>query len=138
MKFARREMLLALTLSVICLASLVGRSGAADEPNPISPAEAADKVNQDVLLEMKVGSATLRNGVCFLNSEENFKSDKNFTLFISREMMTKFKEAKIDDPVTHFKGKTVRVKGKVTLFRERPQIELSGPDAIAIVRTETK
>jgi DNA/RNA endonuclease YhcR with UshA esterase domain len=106
---------------------------AEDQPKPVGPAEAAKKVNEDVTLQMEVKSATLRGGVCYLNSEEDFKDAKNFTVFIDKEALAKFKEAKIEDPAAHFKGKTVQVKGKVTLYRDRPQIKASGPDAIKVV-----
>ena len=106
---------------------------AEDKPKPLGPAEAAKKVNEEVTLQMEVKSATLRENVCFLNSEEDFKDAKNFTVFIDKEALAKFKEAKIEDPAAHFKGKTVQVKGKVTLYRERPEIKLSGPDAIKVV-----
>ena len=39
----------------------------------------------------------------------------------------------IDDPAAHYKGKTIQVKGKVKLYRERPEIAVSGPDQIEIV-----
>jgi DNA/RNA endonuclease YhcR with UshA esterase domain len=82
---------------------------------------------------MQVKSAALRGGVCFLNSEEDFRNANNFTIFIDKKSLAKFKEAKIDDPAAHFKGKTVQVQGKVTLYRDRPEIKLSGPDAIKVV-----
>jgi DNA/RNA endonuclease YhcR with UshA esterase domain len=104
-----------------------------DQPKPLSPAEAAKKVNEEVTLQMEVKSATLRNDVCFLNSEADFKDAKNFTVFIGKKALAKFKEAKIDDPAAHFKGKTVQVKGKVTLYRDHPEIQLSGPDDIQVV-----
>jgi DNA/RNA endonuclease YhcR with UshA esterase domain len=104
-----------------------------DQPTPIGPAEAAKKVNEKVTLQMEVKSANLRQGVCFLNSEADFKDAKNFTVFIDKDGVAKFKEAKIDDPAAHFKGKTVLVKGKVTLYRDRPEIKVSSPDAIRVV-----
>jgi DNA/RNA endonuclease YhcR with UshA esterase domain len=106
---------------------------AEDQAKPIGPAEAAKKVDEEVTLQMEVKSAALREGVCFLNSEEDFKDAKNFTVFLDKESLAKFKEAKIEDPAAHFKGKTVQVKGKVTLYRDRPQIKLSGPDAIKVI-----
>ena len=110
------------------------RIGAADDqPTPIGPAEAAKKINEEVTVRMDVKSANLRESVCFLNSEEDFKDVKNFTVFIDKDTLAKFKEAKIDDPAAHFKGKTIEVKGKVTLYRERPEIKLSGPDSIKVV-----
>ncbi len=101
-------------------------------PAPIDPTEAASKINEEVRVQMKVNSASIRSGMCFLNSAENFKDEKNFTIFISREVMAKFKEKMVDDPAAHFKGKTIVVKGKVTLYRDRPQIALSEPAAIKI------
>jgi DNA/RNA endonuclease YhcR with UshA esterase domain len=117
------------------LSSLVSLSLALaeDEPKPISPAEAAKKVNEEVTVQMDVKSTALREGVCFLNSEEDFKDAKNLTVFIDKEALAKFKEAKIEDPAEHFKGKTVRVKGKVTLYRDRPEIKVTGPDAVKVV-----
>jgi DNA/RNA endonuclease YhcR with UshA esterase domain len=108
-------------------------AAAEDPPRPIGPAEAAKKVNEEVTLQMEVKSAALRQGGCFLNSEENFKDAKNFTAFIDKAGLAKFKEAKIEDPAAHFKGKTVQVKGKVLLYRDRPEIKLAGPDAIKVV-----
>jgi DNA/RNA endonuclease YhcR with UshA esterase domain len=57
----------------------------------------------------------------------------NFTIFIDKKSLAKFKEAKIEDPAAHFRGKLVQVQGKVTLYRDRPEIKLSGPEAIRVV-----
>ena len=83
---------------------------------------------------MKVKSAALRGGNCFLNSEADFKDAKNFTVFIDKEALAKFKEAKIDDPAAHFKGKAIKVTGKVTLYHERPEIKVGGPDDVKVVK----
>jgi DNA/RNA endonuclease YhcR with UshA esterase domain len=107
--------------------------GPTNPPKPIGPAEAAKKVGEQMTLRMEVKSAALRSGVCFLNSEEDYQDAKNFTLFLDKEALTKFKETKIDDPAAHFKGKTVQVKGKVKLYRDRPEIAISGPSEIEIV-----
>jgi DNA/RNA endonuclease YhcR with UshA esterase domain len=104
-----------------------------DQTKPIGPADVAKKVNEQVTLEMEVKSATLQGTACFLNSEKDFRDPKNVTLFIDKDAVAKFKEAKIDDPAAHFKGKVVRVEGKVILYRDRPEIKLSGPDTIKIV-----
>lgn len=107
---------------------------AAEEPaKVITPEEAAKRVNEQVTVQMEVKSSSLRGQVCFLNSEKDFKDAKNFTVFIGREALQKMKEAKIDDPATHFQGKQVRVKGKVTLYRDKPQIVVDAPDQIMLV-----
>lgn len=120
---------------LILIVSLLALTVAAgDEPmKPIGPEEAAKRVNEQVSLQMEVKSATLRGELCFLNSEPDFKDAKNFTIFIGREGLKKFKEAKIEDPASHFNGKTVRVTGKVVLFREKPQIAVDRPDQVVLV-----
>jgi DNA/RNA endonuclease YhcR with UshA esterase domain len=120
-------------LAVVVLLAFVPCARGDDKPTVIGPAEAAKKVNEQVTLEMEVKSATLRGTNCFLNSEKDFRDSKNLTLFIDKDALARFKEAKIDDPAAHFKGKTVRVEGKVVLYREKPEIKLSGPDDIKIV-----
>jgi DNA/RNA endonuclease YhcR with UshA esterase domain len=117
----------------VCLFISLPRLIADDEAKPIGPVEAAGKVNEQVTVEMEVKAATMRGSVCFLNSEAEFKNPKNFTLFIDKDALVKFKEAKIDDPAAHFKGKTVRAGGKVVLYQNRPEIKLGGPDDIKIV-----
>jgi DNA/RNA endonuclease YhcR with UshA esterase domain len=114
---------------IICLSAANGE----DAPKPIGPAEAVKKINEEVTLQLEVKSVSLRKDACFLNSEEDFKDAKNFTVFIDKEAIAKYKEAKIEDPATQFKGKTIQVKGKVTLYRDRPEIKVSGPDAIKVV-----
>jgi DNA/RNA endonuclease YhcR with UshA esterase domain len=105
-----------------------------DDPpaKPVTPAEAAKKVNEKVTVEFEVKS-TGGKGVCFLNSEADFKDAKNFTVFIPEEVVEKFKKAKVEDPRAHFKGKTVRVTGTVTLYREKPQIKVDDPDQVKVV-----
>src|SRR5688572_29007670 len=104
----------------VFLTALAISEYAEDPPKTVTAEEAAKKVNEKVVVEMQVKSAMLREDTCFLNSHESFRDPKNFTIFIGRDALAKFKEAKIEDPATHFKGKTVKVKGKVSLFREKP------------------
>jgi DNA/RNA endonuclease YhcR with UshA esterase domain len=120
------------SIAAACLSILLSRAIVADEVKPIGPAEAAKKVNEQVTVEMEVKSATLRGTLCFLNSEKSFRDPGNLTLFIDKDALAKFKDAKIDDPAAHYKGKVVRVEGKVVLYQNRPEIKLSGPDAIKI------
>jgi DNA/RNA endonuclease YhcR with UshA esterase domain len=122
-----------LPISALAVALLSAAVVAADEPaKPVTPEEAAKKVNENVTVEMEVKSARLQ-GNCYLNSQADYKDAKNFTVFIGRDALKKFKDAKIEDPAAHFKGKTVRVKGTVKLFHEKPEIVLDGPDQIQVV-----
>src|SRR5262249_40350904 len=109
-----------------------GSVRADDASKPLNPEQAAKKVNEKVTVEMEVKSTGGRTSR-YLNSETDFKSDKNFTVFISKDALAKFKEAKIDDPATYYKGKTVRVTGKVVLYQGKPQIVMEGPEQIQLV-----
>jgi hypothetical protein len=44
-----------------------------------------------------------------------------------------FKEEKIDDLAGHFKGRTIRVSGLVTVKDDQPQIEKDDPGQIEAV-----
>ena len=102
---------------------------------PLSPAEAAKHVGEKCTVEMQVKSTGKgREGsVVFLNSEEDYKDTKNFTVFLDKEVLEKFRKAKIDDPADHFKGKTIRVTGTVKLYRERPEIAVDDPEQVQVV-----
>jgi hypothetical protein len=107
-----------------------------DEPKPIGPAEALQKVDQTIVLRMEVRSASIQGNVGFLNSESSHRDAKNFVVFLPPKVVSQFRDADINDPAAHFKGKTIEVKGKVTLHREKPQIIVDRPKAIRIVETE--
>src|SRR5262249_2524559 len=95
--------------------------GYADDAKPLTPEEAAKKVGEKVTVEMEVKSTGKSKGVYFLNSKADFKDKDNFTLFVGKEGAASLLEAKVEDPSTHFKGKTVRVTGTVKLYREKPE-----------------
>jgi len=118
---------LSITVALMAMAFVLAQDAA-----PLSPADAAKKVDQKITVEFVVKSTGGKAAV-YLNSEEDFKSDKNFTVFLPAKAVEKFKAAKVDDPAAHFKGKTVRVTGTVTLFKEKPQIKVEGPDQITLV-----
>jgi hypothetical protein len=125
------------SLAVLLAAVVLPVLAATDRPaKALKPAEAAGYVNKKVTVEMEVKSSGGK-GPWFLNSEADFKDAKNFTAFLPRETLAKFKQARIDDPAAHFRGKTIRVTGTVTLYRERPQIRVEEPGQIRVVDKQT-
>ncbi|HEX4590705.1 MAG TPA: TIGR03067 domain-containing protein [Gemmataceae bacterium] len=122
----------------VILLTALPRITAAEPAAPLTPAEAAKKVNEQVTVQMDVKAASGRDRYCFLNSENNFRDPKTFTVYINRDALKKFKDAEITDPAGHFKGKTVQVTGKVVLYNNRPEIVVSGPEAIKIVGEPAK
>ena len=67
------------------------------------------------------------------SSESDFKSEKNFTLFINSASAAKFRKGGIADPAERFKGKKVRATGTVKLYKDRPEIVLDDPKQIEVV-----
>src|SRR6516164_1818880 len=117
------------TLSVLALfvSGLVVIQATADDTKPLTPVEAIKKVNEKVVVEMKVKATKNRlekRGEIYLDSEEDFRDEKNLEVVVTKTGAAKFKEAGVDDPAVHFKDKTIRVTGTVIIKEERPRIEV--------------
>ena len=109
---------------------------AATEDKPLSSTEAIKMVDKEVTVQMVVRSsknALAQRHEIYLDSEEDFRDEKNLAVVITEEGADKFKEAGIDDPAQHFRGKTIRVTGKVISKDDRPRIEISDPKAIRLI-----
>jgi DNA/RNA endonuclease YhcR with UshA esterase domain len=102
---------------------------------PLSPPEAANWVNERVTVEMLVKAA--KNcphcSQIFLDSEEDHHDPNNVAVAVTETGAARFKGARINDPALHFKGKTIRVTGVVTLKDNRPQIEVDDPGQLEAV-----
>jgi len=122
MRFAA---LLLLTLPALALAQDAA-------PKPLTPAEAAKKLEMKVTVEFEVKS-TGGNNNNYLNSQADYKDAANFTIFIPKAALTRFAAAKIEKPVEYYKGKTIQVTGTVVLFEKKPQIRVEDPAQIKVV-----
>jgi DNA/RNA endonuclease YhcR with UshA esterase domain len=120
--------LVSIPLAFLLVASACGED---KQVKPITPAEAAKKIDEKVTVEMEVKSTGGKTGR-FLNSEKDYKDEKNFTVFIPESSMEKFKKAKIDEPKTYYDGKTILVTGTVTLYQKKPQIKVEDPEQIKV------
>src|ERR1700688_2257361 len=107
----------ATALSVV-LVGLMALDAPAGETKPLTPVEAIKKVNEEVTVQMLVKATKKRlekRGEIYLDSEENFRDEKNLGIVIVKAGAAKFKEAGVDDPAVRFKDKTIRVKGTVII-----------------------
>jgi hypothetical protein len=114
----------------LLLVGTVGGLAAAEEDRPLSPVEARNQVGKKVTVEMLVRAAKDRlekHGEIYLDAEEDFRDPKNFAVVITRKGAAGFKEAGIDDPAGHFKGKTIRATGTVKEVQKVPRIEIDDP-----------
>ena len=124
------------TVAVLFVLCLMPALAAADDKDvkPIAPAEAAKNIDKKCTVEMEVKSTGKSgNRRVFLNSEANYRDPKNFTVMLGRDVLTKFKKAKVEDAAAHFKGKTIRVTGTVKLYNNRPEIAVDDPSQITVV-----
>jgi DNA/RNA endonuclease YhcR with UshA esterase domain len=101
---------------------------------PLTPLEAANRINEQVTVEMTVRAA--KNcphcSQIFLDSEEDHHDPNNLAVAVTETGAARFKGVRIDNPARHFQGKTIRVQGVVRLKDNRPQIEVDDPDQIEV------
>lgn len=104
-------------------------------PGVLTPHEALKKVGEEVTVQLQVQAGRGFKERILLNSEKDFRSEKNLTVVVTAKALTgKWEKATFET----FKDKTVRVKGKVTKFTPKTgsdqiQIELSDEKQIEIV-----
>jgi hypothetical protein len=101
----------------------------------LSAPEARTRINEQITVEMVVKAAKncQRCSLMFLDSEKDHHDLKNFAVAVTDTGKARFRGAKIDDPAGHFKGKTIRVSGVVTVKDKQPHIEVDDPNQIAVV-----
>lgn len=124
--------------TLVGLVVLSAASRSADEPKVIPAAEARKHLDEQATVELTVQSAkhAVPRRVTYLDSETDFKDPRNLAVLIPDDALPRFAEAGINDPAAHYKGKTVRVTGKIVLLRELDavRIEVAGPAQIVEVK----
>lgn len=119
------------------LIAAIGSSLFAADARPIRPADAIKQIGtSEVTVEMTVRRVKDRldkRGVIYLDSEEDFKDEKNLGVAISVVAAAKLRKQGIAVFATHFQGKTIRVRGCVMRFEERPYLPVLDPTQITVV-----
>ncbi len=85
-------------------------------------------------VELQVTATGASATLVFLNSASDRQSEDNFTVVLDKAAQAKLKEAGVTVPRTHYEGKSIRATGVLSLFRERPQIIVSDPAQIEILK----
>jgi alkaline phosphatase D len=113
-----------------------------DEPKRpegvISAAEALTKAEgTEIQVQFTVvgGRAVSMGKRILLNSDKDFNNEKNFTVAVNEKAMTGVYDKATFDT---FKGKVIRVKGKLTKFQGKLQIQVDSEKMIEIVKEEKK
>ncbi len=113
---------------------------ASEDEKPLTPVEARKKVGSKISVKMEVSAAKDRlekRGEIYLDAEQDFKSEKNFAVVITKKGAASLKKAGIDDPAGHFKGKTIHASGEVKVVDEVPRIEIDEAKQIKVIEKET-
>jgi alkaline phosphatase D len=113
-----------------------GKATAEGEPKGLL-AEAMKQVGKEWTVTFTVGSVgnTRSKSMYYLNSEKDFRSEKNFPVVLDMKALKKeLKDAGITDPKEHFGEKKITVTGKVTLYREKPQIMVKSLKQIKVAK----
>lgn len=127
MEFLR---LFALAMILPAIASL------ANQDKPLTPAEARQKVGEEIVVAMTVATSKDRlekRGEIYLDSETDFKDPGNFAVVISKDGAKSLKDAGIANPAEHFLKKKIRAKGKVEVVQDVPRINVNDAKQLELV-----
>jgi hypothetical protein len=116
----------------LCLC-LVCRAG----DRALTPIEARKKVGAKITVEMTVQAAKDRlenRGEIYLDSETDFRDEKNFAVVITKAGAASLKESGIGDPAEHFKDKRIRATGTVKEVGNVPRIEIDDARQLKITK----
>ncbi len=105
----------------------------------IAATEARNHVGEECTATMTVKSSknAAPRRTYFLDSEEDFRDEKNLAVIISYDHADKFREAGIADPAEYYQGKTIEVTGKVIAEEEQIRIHVEDPKQIKVVSSDS-
>jgi micrococcal nuclease len=98
-----------------------------DRVEQVSWRVAPEHLGEVVTVQGKIVDTHNTGKICFLNFHENYRD--HITAVIFRPSFGLFPEP----PEHHYRGKNVKVLGRITEYRGRPQIRVRAPDQITIV-----
>ncbi|MBA4065346.1 MAG: hypothetical protein C0501_16870 [Isosphaera sp.] len=117
-------------------AAVLAGPARADAPPPVVPAaQARDHVGRTVTVELAVRSTgrSRKEGLVFLNTHENFRSNQNFTLVFTPDAQEAFRRAGVADIEAHYFRKVVRATGTVRHFKSVTDMPVDAPGQLVVV-----
>lgn len=116
--------------------SEVVKSAEKDENEFVKPEDALQHLGKKVTIEMTVVRAAYgkNNTTFFMNSEENYRDPKNFTVLLYEKAAEElFPDTDFAELEKKFKGKRIRITGIVKLYMGRAEILLEQPEQLEII-----
>jgi DNA/RNA endonuclease YhcR with UshA esterase domain len=123
---------------LISLVLLLPAVIAAEADKPLTPVEARKQIGKEITVQMEVKAAKDRlekRGEIYLDSEEDFKDEKNFAVVIMKKGAESLKDAGIPHPAEHYMGKTITAKGVVKEVDGVPRVEVDEAKQLMIAKT---
>src|SRR6516162_1357968 len=111
-------------LLIITVSASIGLAGG---DAPLAPIDARKKVGTKITVLMTVRAAKDRlekRGEIYLDSEPDFRDEKNFAVVITKAGAASLKAAGIIEPAEHFKDKKILATGTVKEVDKIPRIEI--------------
>ncbi|MBI5576107.1 MAG: thermonuclease family protein [Deltaproteobacteria bacterium] len=90
--------------------------------------EAHRHAGKEIVVEGKLVRVHRAGKVLYLNFHTNWK--KYLTVVVMGKDLRKFPK----NPEALYKGKTVRVRGKVTMYKDRPEMIIRSPKVISVIK----
>ena len=119
-------------LSLLALAANAQESKSAgakkDSPRRIAAADAQKHLEETVIVTGKVAQVTIREKLVYVNLDKPFP-DSPFTAVVFARATNQFGDLK------QLNGKQVEINGKITEYRNRPQIILDNTNQLKVVDT---
>jgi hypothetical protein len=106
-----------------------------DGPKVIPASEARQHVGERRTVEMTVKSSHFgsHKKTYFLDSEDDYHDEKNLAVVISLDEAEKFKRVGVNNPAEYYRGKTIRVTGKVIEEDDQVRIRVTDPTQVKLV-----
>ncbi len=123
---------------VVCVSNSLSQESTGSpeaQEQPLTPVEARQQVGKEIVVLMKPAAIKDRlewRGEIYIDSETNFRDEKNFAIVITEKGANRFKEIGIKDPAKHLENQEIRAKGVVKEVQGIPRIEINDPKQISI------
>jgi acetyl esterase/lipase len=107
----------------------------ADANPPIRSDRAKEHVGETRTIETTIQASkdSANHRMIYLDSETDFKDEKNFAIVISHDALGAFQAAGIEGLAAYYKGKTLRVTGTIIREEEQARIRVVEPGQIKVV-----
>lgn len=108
------------------------------------PTITADKAREYdgkmVAITMKVKNAKnlMDKKLVYLDSEEDYKSEKNIAIVLPKETLEELKKQNIEDAAEYYKGKTIKVTGRIRVKDKATRLYVNDASQISVVEEKSE